>query len=157
MSSYADVAKHGPSQSEEEKRAHAVPELLDHHSVETTPVTSEDHSINVVPSDFKEREIKTETQASQHERDAEIESKKAEVKKETKKALKKTENVLLTAGKDARTYNIIDSLLLVTLGVVGYNRYREGRLDLQSVSIGIAGLGLFAGVQGYVQKWFAKQ
>lgn len=157
MSSYADVAKHGPSQTEEEKKAATIPELEDHHAVETTPVTSDSHHINVVPSDFREQEIKTETQASQHERDAELESKKAEVKKETKKAARKAEHAIIAAGKDVRTYNIIDSVLVVALGVVGYNRYREGRLDLQTVSIGIAGLGLFAGAQGFVQRWFKKQ
>lgn len=157
MSSYADVAKHGPTQTDEEKRAPAVPELNDSHSVETTNVTSDDHSINVVPSDYKEQEIKTETQAAQHDRDAELEAKKAELEKKTSKAVKKTENVLIAAGKDARTYNIIDSIVLVTLGVVGYRRYKEGQLDLQTVSIGIAGLGLFAGAQGYVQRWFSKR
>lgn len=164
MSSYADVAAHGPAQSDEDKRAHPVAELQDHSTVDTKDVTTEGQSINVVPNDFREQEIKTETQASQHERDAVIEEekqklaeRKAELEKKAKAAAKKTENALLAAGKDARTYNLIDSLLLVTLGVVGYRRYREGTLDLQTVAVGVVGLGLFAGVQNYVQRWFTRQ
>lgn len=157
MSSYADVAKHGPSQSDDEKRAHAIPELVDHTTVDTASFTSDEKSINVVPNDFKDQEVKTETQAGQHERDAKVAEQKDELAKKTKKAVRKTENVLLAMGKDARTYNLIDSILLVTLGVVGFRQYRDGQLDLQTASIGIVGLGLFAGVQTFVQRWFSKQ
>lgn len=157
MSSYADIAKHGPSQTDEEKRAPAVPELVDHTTIDTAPVTSDDKSINVVPADFKDQPVKTETQASQHDRDAELHKKKEEIEKKAKRAAKKTENVLLAVGKDVRTYNLIDSILLVTLGVVGYRKYRDGQLDLQTASIGVVGLGLFAGVQTFVQKWFSRQ
>lgn len=164
MSSYADVAAHGPPQSDADKRAHAVPELQDHTTVDTKDVTTEGQSINVVPNDFREQEIKTQTQASQHERDdaaaaekKKLAERKAELEKKGKAAVRKTENVLLAAGKDARTYNLIDSILLVTLGVVGVRRYREGALDLQTVAVGVVGLGLFAGVQNYVQQWFSRQ
>lgn len=157
MSSYADVAKHGPSQTDEEKKANPVPQLEDHSTVETADVTSDDHSINVVPSDYKQRDVKTETQAAGREREAELKAKKEELEKKTKKTVKKTENVLLNLGKDTRTYNVIDSLVVVLLGVAGYRKYREGQLDLQTVSIGVAGLGLFAGVQGFVQRWFSRQ
>lgn len=157
MSSYADVAKHGPSQSEDEKRASAVPELVDHTTVDTSAVTTDDSSINVVPSDYKDKDIKTEAQASQHERDAKIDEKKEELAKKTKKAVRKTENVLLSIGKDARTYNLIDSIILVTLGVIGYRKCRDGQLDLETASVGVLGLGLFAGVQTFVQQWFSRQ
>ncbi|CCG84256.1 protein of unknown function [Taphrina deformans PYCC 5710] len=160
MSSYADVASHGPPQSDKDKQANPVPQLDDHTAVETKDVTSDDHSINVVPSDFKDREVKTETQAAQHRKDdtaREVEEQGRRAARKAKEVGRKTENVLLSVGKDGRTYNVIDSILVVTLGVVGYRRYRDGQLDLQTVSTGVAGLVLFAGVQGYVQRWFSKQ
>lgn len=158
MSSWAEVASHGPVQTEEEKKAHAVPIIISQDSPDTTNVVDESHSINVVPADFKESKVQTSTQVhGDHIGEAEAKLREDAAaaleasKKETKKAAKKAENVLLTVARDQRTYGVIDAVVLVALGMAAYRRYKDNALDWKTASVGVAGLGLFATAQGFVQ------
>lgn len=163
MTSYAEIASHGPKQSSADRAAPSMPELVDH-STPTTALPHEDQSISVVESGYRDASIKTETQRLQHEKDDAAETLKRETKDKADRLNAKSRDILarskstaLKVGKDARTYNLIDSVVLVAIGVAGYRRFREGTLELRSVSVGVLGLGLLATAQGFVQSWFKRQ
>jgi hypothetical protein len=174
MSSYSEVASHGPQQSASEKAANTVESLVDH-SAKPSKTADVGHSVNVVDSGFKDQDIKTETQAKgreveaktqELEQEAKDKAQRAEkkVKEEAgkakegaKKAGRKAENALIAAGQDDRTYQILNAVLFASLGFVGYQRYQAGRLDWTHVGLGALGLGLLVGVEGQVQRWMQGQ
>ena len=143
-----------------------MPQLVDH-STATTELPHEGQSISVVDSSYPQSDIKSETQKAQHEKDKLAEEarklkKEASEKAERAKAkshdlLKDSKSVAVKYGRDTRTYNLIDSIVLVAVGVAGYRRYKEGRLDYSVVGISILGLGALATAQGYLQAWFRRQ
>lgn len=174
MSSYADVASHGPAQRASERAAPPVAGLVDTSSTAPSALPREGQSISVVEPEYGSSPIKTETQAAGHAREEETrrrEAEEAEAEEDKRRAARAAEKVKreagslaarakrtgVSVGQDVRTYNLIDSVVLVAVGVVGYRRYRAGVLDLKGVGIGVLGLGLVAGVQGWVQAWFRRQ
>ncbi|ORY74138.1 hypothetical protein BCR37DRAFT_227507 [Protomyces lactucae-debilis] len=167
MSSYSEVAAQGPKQSDAEKAANAVPSLVDH-AAEPSTTTDAGQQINIVDSGFKERDVKTETQAKGRElaQEAEEKAKRAEgkvkdeahkAKEGAKKAGRKAENALIKAGQDDRTYQVLNAVLFAAVGFAGYQRFQSGRLEWTTVGASALGLGLLVTMEGAVQRWFEQQ
>lgn len=159
------MAKRGPQQTEEEKKANPLPELLPTDVPETHETIDVDSHIAVVPSDFKDREIKTDTQAHEHERRAheekiraqrekEVKAEAERIKRVAKEKTQKAQSALLSIARDVRTWNLVDAMVLIALGVLGYRRFKEGGMDWKVAGAGVAALGLFATAQSYVRQFF---
>lgn len=158
-------------------RAHAVPGLEVHESQTSSLVDVDSPHVVSVPSDYEEQEVKTETQATRMEREAEdkarAEAKKAEEKAEEKaqqvkqnaqqvkqKAAEKAKEAKAEVKKDARKLDenkdnpvFIGNAILwtVTAAAVGYGAYqkhKEGKLDIQLAGTVAAALGVL-GIMDY--------
>ncbi|KAI5809260.1 hypothetical protein BZA77DRAFT_391782 [Pyronema omphalodes] len=182
--SYAAVAASGPAQSEEEvgflaaalplmsareeitefeeltieqARANPVDEVIvTDQSVES--LIDVNTGVAVVPNDFEEREIKTETQAARVEAEAEAAEAAAAVAAEAAAAAareKKAEKAI--AEKKKRTcasiracpvvqaQGILFTAITIALGVGAYRKYKVGALDFKTVGIWGAGAIALAG------------
>ena len=117
-------------------------------------------------SDYTDSEIKTRTQEAGRKKEAIIEemerlkaeadSKAQELKKKGREVVKDPKSAAIKIGRDVRTYNLIDSIVIIAVGVAGYRKYRAGELDVRTIGVGVLGLGIFAGVQKVVQDWFRR-
>lgn len=96
--SYADIAAKGPEQSPEEKMAPPVPEIAhDEESVGSSLVDVDSPHVNSVPSDFEEQKVKTQTQATRLEHEAEDKARAA-----SKKASDLADKAKKEASADAK-------------------------------------------------------
>ncbi|KAF8544872.1 hypothetical protein BDD12DRAFT_813691 [Trichophaea hybrida] len=141
-SSYADIAASGPAQSAEEARANPVDEVIPtDQSIES--LIDVHTGVAVVPSDFKEQEVKTETQAQRLEAEAaaaeeraikaaeekkkqtaveEKEKEKKEPSKAEKKQAVKSNPIVLGNGLGIAIVSIV-------LGLGAYKKHQAGQLN----------------------------
>ncbi|RPA76395.1 hypothetical protein BJ508DRAFT_417604 [Ascobolus immersus RN42] len=209
MSSYAEVAAHNSEQSPEEAAAPQPPQLETTTGENTSLPDVDSASVNVVPHDYLEQEVKTSTQADRIEIEAEqaknqaelnihtaeekakeaakeakeeakeeAEKAKAAAEKIEKKAEKKVKEAeekvkrKVDQGKEAAKKGLkkaedewneepevvintaISSIIAVALGVVGWQRYKVGRLGLREVGIAAAGLAVFGGLDYFFTRQF---
>ncbi|KAL2120233.1 hypothetical protein VTJ04DRAFT_4259 [Mycothermus thermophilus] len=93
MASYAEIASKGPKQSPEEAAAPQPPQVKPEVSAAASIATAstgslidvDTPSVHVVPADYAEQAVKTETQASRLEREEERSRKREKEKKEAKR------------------------------------------------------------------------
>lgn len=124
-----------------------------------------DTGVTVVPSDFQEQSIKTETQAARI--DLEEEAKERErVEAAEKKAHEKKESAKAKAKKEARTARkeledpvvaVNSALAVVTLGILGvggYKKYQAGALTWKLAGLWTVGLSAFIGADYFASRWF---
>ena len=168
MSYASAVADHGPKQTEAEKAAPQQIQITPTTGAPSSDKTATDElhgRIDVISREAAdERDRLTQaaeraaSKAGDEAEDVKRDAKKAagEAKEESRKVFKKADGAARRALKDPRTFNVIDAVLLSALGYAGYRRYKEGTLGWQDVGLATLGLGVFAGVQNYLQAWFRK-
>ena len=167
MSYASAVADHGPKQTEAEKAAPQQVEIKSSSTHHTSAGAGDEvHGhIDVISreaADERDRlsqaagraASKAESEAASLKEDAKRAGDSA--KAESRKVFKKADGIARRALKDGRTFNVIDAVVLSALGYAGYRRYKENRLGWQDVGLATLGLGVFAGVQNYLQAWFRK-
>jgi len=169
--SYAAAAAKGPKQSPEEARAPAPPEVIREDSPSTASLIDVDtDSVHIVPPDFKEQKVQTETQEARIEQ--EIEQKEAQAKAEakrleeefTKKEKEAKEKARKAAHKaQANSDNpvVIGNAIAVVglsgaLGFGAYRKYAAGELTWQVVAAWTGVVGLLAAGDYYLSKYLFK-
>lgn len=95
--SYADIAARGPKQTPEEAAAPPVPEINHDSSTTSSLIDVDSPHVVSVPSDFEEQKVKTETQATRLEHEAEDKERTAR-----KKAADMAEKAKKEASADAK-------------------------------------------------------
>lgn len=173
--SYAEIASKGPKQTPEEAAAPQPPqiEVADAETASSSSLIDVDTpSVHVVPSDFQEQEIKTETQAARIEHDRrqkELEAKaRAEADLAKKKARRKAnqadnwmtrkfegmseETSLALLAGNVLTIAGISSLV----GYKAYGLYSRGLLDRKAVAIGLGVFGAVAAFESIFLQYFKK-
>ncbi|PVH76773.1 hypothetical protein DL98DRAFT_657235 [Cadophora sp. DSE1049] len=169
--SYASAAASGPSQSAEEKRAPAIPELEHTDSPSTSSLIDVDsESVHTVPSDFSSQPIQTETQRDRVEHEAEVieerakkayadsKAKAEKAEKEAKAKAKKAKSNL-EANKDNPVYigNAVAVVALSAgLGFGAYRKYAAGDLTWKVVGAWTGIVGLFAAGDYYLSQYLFK-
>jgi len=176
--SYAAAAAKGPKQSPEEKRAPPPPEVLHSESPASSSLIDVDsESVVTVPSDFKEHDIKTETQSARLEREeeqleAEVEEYENKAKEEaskakaefSKKEKEAKEKAKKAAGKIERNSDnpvfIGNAVAVVALsaglGFGAYRKYAAGELTWKVVAAWTGVVGLFAAGDFYLSQYLFK-
>lgn len=136
------------------------PEIQTNESTSTASLVDVDApSVHTVPSDFLDQEIQTETQAHRIEREAEAKKVKA------KKQVKKTDNWLqsqfakLSDGSAGALglANLAGVIGLSSfLGYKAWGLYERGRLNWQSVGLGVGILAAVGAVEGVFGRYLYK-
>jgi len=180
--SYAEMAAKGPKQSPEEARAHPVPSLEQSESDSASLVDVDSPHVQSVVSDFKEHEVKTDTQAERIEHEAEDKARdKARAAEEKaraaakqvshdaesakKKAATKGKEIRDELKKDGRKLNenrdnpvvvgnaLIWGIATVAIGYGAYQKHTEGKLDWQLAGTVAGCVGAFAVADYFGSKW----
>ncbi|KAJ5728160.1 hypothetical protein N7493_004490 [Penicillium malachiteum] len=154
--SYADAAAKGPKQSPEEARAPNVGGIYKDESESTASLIDVDSPhVNVVDSDFQERDVQTTTQAERIEREAaEAEQRRVREAAE-KKAKAKGKGVGANASNPVYLTNaVIGALVGAGLGLGAYRKHAEGKLSWELVGLVSGAVGTFAVADYFVSKWF---
>jgi len=169
--SYAQAAAKGPKQTPEEKRAPAPPEVLHTDSPSTSSLVDVDsESVHTVPSDFKEHDVKTDTQAARLEREAEqFEAQAEEKAKKAKKEFAEKEKAAKEKAKKAEAKleknsdnpvfigNAVAVVALSAgLGFGAYRKYAAGELTWKVVAAWTGVVGLFAAGDYYLSQYLFK-
>jgi len=164
MASYAAIASRGPKQTPEEA---AAPQLAEIEPSETSvgSLIDVDSGVSVVDSDFREHEIKTETQAHRREIEEEVAEEEAEARAKAESVKKDVKKKAKVAGKKAEDYTgnpvyatnaVLSTILAITLGVNAYNKYKVGQFSWKLVGIYTGAIAAFGAVDFYATK-FANQ
>ncbi|KAI5779268.1 hypothetical protein EDC01DRAFT_633961 [Geopyxis carbonaria] len=171
--SYAEAAASGPPQSAEEARAQPVPEIIPtESSVES--LVDVDSGVTVVPSDFEEQDIKTETQAirldleaeaaeeAEEARQREIEEGEKKLKEAAPKPKKEQKEKAKKAASTVKSYaeipvvalnGVIGALAAVSLGYGAYRKHSAGQLSWKMVGLWSAGVAAVAGADFAISTW----
>ncbi|KAF7511727.1 hypothetical protein GJ744_003458 [Endocarpon pusillum] len=174
--SYAEAAAKGPKQSPEEayasSRAPAPPQVEKTESDTTSLVDVDSPHVSSVPADYESQRVKTTTQATRLEHEAE--DKAREAAKRTSEAAHETKEKAKVGGKkakakakeggrklDANRDNpvvIANGVILLVgsgaLGLAAYKKYSEGTLDWKFAGTTAAAVGAFALADYFVSQWF---
>jgi len=149
--SYADAAAKGPKQTPEEAAAPPQPEVIPVETASTSSLVDVDMpSVRTVPSDFREQDIQTETQAARIEREedaAAAAAPKSKGRKEKAKAKADNADSWILSKFSALTNNEAKGLALTNmvgflsvsafLGYKAWGLYEKGRLGWKEVGIGM--------------------
>jgi len=169
--SYAAAAAKGPKQTAEEKRAPIPPEVIHSETASSTSLIDVDtDSVHTVPSDFREHDVKTDTQAARLEREADRVAQKTEedIKKARKEFAEKEKKAKAAAknfsGKIEQNSdnpvfigNAIAVIALSTgLGFGAYRKYAAGELTWKVVAAWTGVVGLFAAGDYYLSQYLFK-
>ncbi|KAF4615637.1 hypothetical protein G7Y89_g15271 [Cudoniella acicularis] len=169
--SYAAAAAKGPTQTDEEKRASAPPELEHTDSPSTSSLIDVDtDSIHTVPSDFSSQPVQTSTQADRIEREAIAAEARAkeELSNVSKKFSKAAKDAKAKAKKEAgRVEANSDNPVFVGnavavvalsagLGFGAYRKYAAGELTWKVVGAWTGIVGLFAVGDYYLSQYLFK-
>ncbi|OBT43449.1 hypothetical protein VE00_06129 [Pseudogymnoascus sp. WSF 3629] len=169
--SYAAAASKGPRQSPEEARAPAPPEIEHSESASTASLIDVDsESVHTVPSDFKEHDVQTSSQAERIEREAESLKAKAiaeerELKKQfaekEQQAKEKAKKAAARIEKNSDNPVFIGNAVAVAalsagLGFGAYRKYINGELTWKVVGAWTGLVGLFAAGDFYLSKYLFK-
>ncbi|CCX13164.1 Similar to hypothetical protein [Tuber melanosporum Mel28]; acc. no. XP_002835809 [Pyronema omphalodes CBS 100304] len=162
--SYAAVAASGPTH-----RANPVDEVIvTDQSVESLiDVTT---GVAVVPNDFKEQEIQTETQAARVDAEVEAaETQAAAAAEAAAAAARETKAEKAVAEKKKRScasyrsnpivqaQGVLFAAITVALGVGAYRKYKVGALDCKTVGIWGAAAVALAGADCLASQWLFKK
>ncbi|RPA94113.1 hypothetical protein L873DRAFT_1814837 [Choiromyces venosus 120613-1] len=162
--SWAEVAAGGPPQSEEEARANPVAEVIPtESSVES--LVDVDSSVSVVPSDFLEQEVKTETQATRIEfeneaqaaKDAAVEEEAIAHEQEEKEKKKKQEAKSYAENPIVAINAVTVAGLSALLMIGAYKKHQAGALTCKLVGLWTVGLAAFGAADFYVSSYLFKK
>lgn len=174
--SYAEVVATGVPQSEEEARAPHVPEIIptDQSVDSLIDITT---GVAVVPSDYKEQEVKTETQARRLDLEAEQaeqeaqkatnpeRAEKKEEKKEEKEEKKKGDENK-EKEKCCKSYiknpiiqanGLVFAIATIAVGFGAYRKHQVGQLTCKLVGMWAAGFTAFLGVDYLISAYLWKK
>lgn len=173
--SYAEVAGKGPKQPPEEARAPELPQVEKTESEVASLVDVDTPHVSSVPPDYESQPVKTSTQATRLEQEAEDEARQAaqqifdeaqDVKEEAKekarvggkkaKAKAKEGVRKLDANKEnpvVVTNGVILAIGGVALGVAAYNKYTNGTLDWKFAGITAGAVAALAVADYYASQW----
>ncbi|KAK4213415.1 mitochondrial intermembrane space import and assembly protein 40 [Rhypophila decipiens] len=172
--SYAEIASKGPKQTPEEAAAPQPPQIeVASESVSSSSLIDVDMpSVHTVPSDFKEQEIKTETQAARIEHDKRekelVDKARAEADLAKKKARRKAHQAdnwmsrKFEGMSEETSWALLAGNALALAGissVVGYKAYglySRGLLDKKAVAIGLGVVGLVGAFESVFLQYFKK-
>ncbi|KAF3904893.1 hypothetical protein ABW20_dc0107493 [Dactylellina cionopaga] len=120
-----------------------------------------DSGVSVVSSDFPDQQVQTYTQAERLELEAQVAAeeeaaRKAAAERNAKRAkAKNAGSELLAWFKDPvhSSGAVASTALLVTLGVLGWRKYRVGQFGWKTVGIGAGVLAGFSLVEYYATKF----
>lgn len=163
--SWAEVVAGGPPQSEEEARANPVDEVIPTES-SVGSLVDVDSGVSVVPSDFLEQEVKTETQATRIElegdvqaaKDAAIEEEAVAHEQEEKAKKEKGLGAKYFAGNPIAVINAASVAGVSVLLLVGaYKKRQAGALTCKLVGVWAAGLAAFGTADYFVSSYLFKK
>jgi len=149
--SYAQAAARGPKQSPEDARAPAPPQVAHDDESTSSLVDVDSPHVSSVPSDFESQSVKTDTQATRLEHEAEDTEREAEHEYQEKKKQAKAK-----AGKASKKFKensdnpvVIGNAVAVVglsaaLGFGAYRKYAAGELTWKVVGAWAGIVGLFA-------------
>lgn len=168
MSSYADVAARGPTQTAEEARAAPVPELEQTESVESASLIDVDsQSVHTVPSDWQSQDVQTKTQRERLTIERELDEIKARSEEEYARAKKMGKKGARKIKANSENPIFVANALAViglsgALGFGAYRKYVGGELTWKVVGawagiVGLFGVGDFYLSQYVFRKYQAKQ
>lgn len=127
-----------------------------------------------VVSDYKDQEVKTDTQAERMahdaERESEIEAKRAEEKGQEvkKKAAQKAKEAKAGAKNEAKKFDknkdnpvfianyVLWGLTAAAVGYGAYQKHSEGRLDTETVGTVALGLGALGLADYFASRWLVE-
>lgn len=107
----------------------------------------------MVPNDFEEQKIQTQTQQQRVEDEAE--AKKREVQRKAADAKRKAREETERAKRFSKEHpalignGIITVIGTVGVGYLGYQKYKAGQLDWKFFAIGAAGIAAFSVVDAF--------
>lgn len=166
--SYAAVASHNADQSPEEARAPPVPEIA--HEEPERATIDVDSGVSVVPNDFLEHEIKTDTQAIRIELEEEAaeaaEQRRAEehlaAVAAKKKAAKKYTGSGSAGGRSAEEVvalvnSVLGGVAAVVLGVGAYRKWNVGQLTWRTAGIWLGGAAAVGGVDFLLSRFYLQK
>ncbi|RPB24101.1 hypothetical protein L211DRAFT_808462, partial [Terfezia boudieri ATCC MYA-4762] len=151
---WAAIVAKDANQSPEEARAPPVNTIIPNESASTSSLVDVDSGVTVVPPNFLEQPIKTETQATRIELEEEArvvaqgnqshQNEKSGKKAVAKKQVRKTENY--AERNPAQVVNtVLGVVVAAALGWGVWRRYKVGSLSWRVVGVwgaGIAAVGL---------------
>lgn len=164
--SYADVAARGPRQTDEEKRAPAMPEIEHEDDSVQSLVDVDSPHVSSVPSDFESQSVQTDTQAERVRHEQEARDKAAELKE---KASLKKQQAKKRAGQDWQTLKansdnpvfVGNAVTIAALGgLLGFGAYRKhiaGELTWKLAGLWAGAVGLFGVADYYVSSYLFKK
>jgi len=165
--SFAEIVASGPSQSAEEAAVNPVDEVIPtDQSIES--LIDVNTGVVVVPPDFKEREVTTETQAARVKAE---EAAKAEATEAEAAARKQDQDraaaARATAAKKRSEKSFeetivaangtILAILSVALGVSAYRKHQVGQMSWRLAGLWGAGLAAFVGADYFVSMYVWKK
>lgn len=165
--SYAAVASHNADQSPEEARAPPVPEIA--HEEPERATIDVDSGVSVVPSDFLEQKIKTDTQATRIELEQEAleaaEQRRVEehlAAQAAKKKAKKYTGSGAAHGKSAEEVvalvnSVLGGVAAVVLGVGAYRKWSVGQLTWRTAGIWLGGAAAVGGVDFLLSRFYLQK
>jgi len=169
--SYADVAAKGPKQSPEEARAPPMPDVEKTESEAASLVDVSSPHVSSVKSDFEDQAIKTETQATRMEHEAEDKAREygqkasdatSEAKKKAATKGKESKEKAKAGGKKLQENQdnpvVVGNAVILVVGTVAlavgaYQKHRDGKLDWQLAGTVAGVVGLFGVADYFASKW----
>lgn len=135
-----------------------MPQVEQSETSEASLIDVDQPHVETVPSNFTSQEIKTETQAAQHEREADDAAKpqagtnnqeQREQKRGTNqsKLRKNTDNPVLLGNA------VVTAALAGVLGWTGYRWYQQGVAGSKIFGGAIAAIGVFATADYFGSRW----
>jgi len=169
--SYADAVAKGPKQSPEEARAPAPPEIEKTESEATSVVDLDSPHVSSVKSDFEDQAVKTQTQATRIEHEAE--DKAREYGQKASEAASDAKKKAAAKGKDAKEKAkaggkklqdnqdnpvVIGNAVILTVGAIAlavgaYQKHSEGKLDWQLAGTVAGVVGVLGVADYFASKW----
>ena len=141
---------------------------VEHSDVDTESLVDVDsHHVNAVPSDFRQQQVKTSTQADRLEHEAEEKAQAAEAEARHKKqqardqaaaAKAKAERAAQKARSNSDNPVVVGNAVVVAalsaaLGFGAYRKYAAGELTWKVVGAWTGVVGLFAAGDYYLSQW----
>jgi uncharacterized membrane protein YdbT with pleckstrin-like domain len=172
MASYADIAAKGPKQTPEEAAAPRPPSVSvsDVETSTSSLVDVDTPSVHTVPADFREQEVKTETQAERLEHEAKEAEDRARAeadlaKKKAKRSAHKADNWLTSYFEnlsDGAAATLAVSNFVAVLGLSGwlgykaYGLYERRLFGWKHAGIGLGVLGVVGAFEGVFTTYLNK-
>ncbi|EPE10941.1 hypothetical protein F503_06036 [Ophiostoma piceae UAMH 11346] len=157
--SYAEIASKGPKQTPEEAAAPPLTEIEPSESAASTVslIDVDTPSVHTVPADFKEQDIKTETEAERIQLEAKTKEAAAEVRKAAEKAKAKAtkkgkeakDKASAAADKAAQKAKSTDKWLTHQFAILEEDHPLATKAAVVANLAAVVGLGAFLGFRAW--------